>query len=165
LVATAWLTGQAADKPADKPAAKPAAPVAAPCSGCDSCDDCGGFFSRLRARFHRDCGCESSCDSCGGHRFSGWHKDTSCDSCDDCGRMSRWKDKFRGWFHRDCDSCCSDCGTAAATTQPAQKLDKMPKQEPPTNKLPGTSGTDKKETRLTPPQPLVAPAGSLILEQ
>jgi hypothetical protein len=35
-------------------------------SSCDSCCESGGFFSKLKGRFHKKSCCEESCDTCGG---------------------------------------------------------------------------------------------------
>ena len=51
------------------------APSCAPATcGCDTCDTCchkEHFFHRLKARFHRSCGCCDTCDSCGGGTYDG----------------------------------------------------------------------------------------------
>jgi hypothetical protein len=74
--------------------------------GC-GCDD-GGWWGRMKGRFHRNkgCGCETSCD-CG----------STCDSGCGCEGGGFWG-KMKGRFHRNkgcgCeDSCGCGCGGGA----------------------------------------------------
>jgi hypothetical protein len=167
LVTTAWLAG--ADQP---PAGKPGAPAPGPAPAvvshgggacCDNaCDDCGGgFLSRLRGLFHRDCGddCCGSNDRCGWSHRTTWGHSNTCDSCgDECGLCSRLRGKLRGMFNRnDCCEPCCDGGSVPPPPGRGPEPIPAPKEAP--KKMP-----EAKQVRIITPPPL-APATELAIER
>ncbi|HZY84159.1 MAG TPA: hypothetical protein VFE78_04980 [Gemmataceae bacterium] len=138
-------------------------------SSCDSCCESGGFFSKLKGRFHRSkgCGCEDTCDSCGGgHKSFGHASSCGCEcasSCDSCCESGGFFSKLKGRFHRNkgcgcddgcgCNSGCSSGGGygtagtvigAPVKMAPAGEPIKAPKDSAPPKKLPsgGKVGID-----------------------
>ena len=141
VLTTAWLAGDAPAAPAPAPAAPVvSAPIGGGCGGgcgaaTDACCDsgCGGgkfsLFGKLKGKFQKGCGCESSCapvqqhcapapTCCEAPRAKKWKKHNDCceqaPTCDDgCGKGSlfgKLKGKFRK--HGDC-GCDSGCGSSS----------------------------------------------------
>jgi hypothetical protein len=165
LVTSAWLAGQAAPAPAAPAPTSPPAHVVSSSACCDTgCDSCcgGGLFARLRALFqrHDDC-CDSCAPKCAPAPV---HKDccattSCCDECEHGGLFAR----LRSWFHRNdcCDSCGTDCcGTAGAHAAPGPEPIKAPKSSEPPKAMPKGSTTG-----AILPQPVLAPATTLIIDR
>jgi hypothetical protein len=183
LVTTAWLAG--ADAP---PPAKPVPPPAADCCGAgNACDECPGFFERLRGRFHHNECCEQNqccqpapkCETCNEgcrqswrERFGGLFHRNECGCCEAapkcesqpacnecCG--SGWGERLRGLFHRHgCDECGNDCCGGNGAAPPGRAPESIPAPKAPPQKMP--EAPSKTAQNLAPQAPA---NGSLIIDQ